>query len=190
MKKKGFTLIELVVAMGIFTVLSTIVVGAYVVVINLRGMTKSMNESQQKLRMTLEQISRLARQADQAKVTSSGRVLDLYFNGGTSSGSAYRYEVTGADPYGLGKRECASFTDPSTNRTCDSWTPTVTQPPVDMLGSLLTLNNNSVFSINSSVTPMTLLINLDGEVDFSNNYYDNKFNLESEIILEGLRWSK
>ncbi|MDD3481152.1 MAG: prepilin-type N-terminal cleavage/methylation domain-containing protein, partial [Patescibacteria group bacterium] len=78
--KKGFSLVEIVVAMGIFIVVMTLAVGAFVTVSRMKGLTSTMKESQQKVRIAMEMMTRLARQAEKVSVSLDGNTLDLYFD--------------------------------------------------------------------------------------------------------------
>lgn len=73
MSKRGFTLIELVVAMGIFAVLAVLLTGAYVTVMRMKDFTKTERDTQQKLRVAEEIITRLARQADRVKLPTADK---------------------------------------------------------------------------------------------------------------------
>lgn len=63
--QKGMTLIELVVAMAIFMLVITIAVGSFVSVLRLQTQTQTMTDVQQNGRIVLEQITRLATQAEE-----------------------------------------------------------------------------------------------------------------------------
>ena len=125
MKTKGTTLVELVVAMGIFTILSTMAVGAFVTVSRMKTMSASMRETQQKTRVAMETISRLARQADTVLVTDD--TIQMFFNTTTSNPSAYKYAIENrsvgqeAEQWKLYYYECDALVAPY--HTCDHWAP-------------------------------------------------------------------
>jgi prepilin-type N-terminal cleavage/methylation domain-containing protein len=79
MKKKGFTLVELLVAMSIFVMVLTMAVGAFVTISRFKTMASNMKESQQKIRVAEELIARLSRQAQSVSLTDSKTLL-LGFN--------------------------------------------------------------------------------------------------------------
>jgi prepilin-type N-terminal cleavage/methylation domain-containing protein len=79
MSKRGVTLVEIMVSMGLFAVLASIIVGAFVMTLNMKTLVTNMKESQQKTRMALEILSRLARQANRVEV------FDLAAGGGVRS---------------------------------------------------------------------------------------------------------
>jgi Tfp pilus assembly protein PilW len=57
--------------MGLFAILASIIIGAFVLILSMRTLVSNMNESQQKTRMALELVSRLARQANRVEFTTS-----------------------------------------------------------------------------------------------------------------------
>lgn len=191
MKKKGFTLIEMVVAMGIFALLSTIIIGAYVVVLNMKALTSTMKENQQKMRTTIELISRLSRQADRVEVrdatgiVSSSNTVVLYFYSGTPNLSATRFVIGpiggSSNPTTLYTQNCTSMSDQS----CTSW-----ESPDDLLGGTVDLETTSYFSISAAQVANipTLSFKLNGKIKSmtDNPYYSNTFNIENSVILESL----
>ena len=78
--KKGFSLLEVVVAMGIFTIIATLVVGAFVMISQMRVLVSITRENQQKTRVAMEMITRLSRQADKVFIQDEGKTLILRFN--------------------------------------------------------------------------------------------------------------
>lgn len=88
MKKRGMTLIELMVAISIFVIVMTLAIGGFVSISRIRAQVGSMKNSQQKIRVANEMIIRYAKQAERinlpdtdvsGKVTSN-RVLELYYD--------------------------------------------------------------------------------------------------------------
>jgi type II secretory pathway pseudopilin PulG len=194
MKKKGATLVEVVVAMGLFAILATVIVGAFVVVLNMKALTSTMKETQQKLRMALEITSRLGRQAKNIKVlngnqpstTGVGDTLELYFE----NNQATKFVIGRVN--NLGKRTLYTQDCITVNDYCSSWS-----QPNDLLGGEITLvdplngvQNRSEFAADVSAgnTP-TLTLRLYGRIDNANTYYSNDFNIENVIILESLPWA-
>lgn len=196
MNKKGITLIEVMVAMGLFAILSTLIVGAFVVVLNMKALTSTMKETQQKLRTSLELISRLGRQADRVEIYNSsnqmaerGQVVDLYFASDGTNPSATRFKIapttkTGeTNVFSLYMQECQTFT----SKDCTAWDPSEN----DLLDGRLTLDANSIFelTVTEPGNPPTLSIILNGQITNLNKYYQNEFSLENKVILENLPWS-
>jgi len=77
--KQGMTIIELIVAMGIFTIVTTLAVGSFVAISRMRMFALNLKESQQKVRIMTEMISRYARQADIVTVSDDNKKVDMYF---------------------------------------------------------------------------------------------------------------
>lgn len=67
--KRGITLIELIVAMAIFLVVITLAVGGFLSLLRLQTQTQTMTDVQQNGRIAIEQITRLARQAESLEIT-------------------------------------------------------------------------------------------------------------------------
>lgn len=201
MNKKGTTLIEVVVAMGIFAILATIIVGAFVLILNMKALTSTMKEAQQKLRMAIELTSRLSRQAKRVSVSGAqigaqpgaGNILDLYFD----SDTATRFSVTqdGDGRNKLYSEECGTFNNATGD--CIQWGINKN----DLLGGELDLNDrptnipgdtitNYVFvvTVGDGNTP-ALEIKLDGTINNIRQYYDNQFNIDNYVILESLPWA-
>ena len=78
-RKKGMTIVELMVAMSIFTVIITLAVGSFVAVSRMRLFALNLKESQQKVRIMSEMISRYARQADTVSVSSDNTTVEMKF---------------------------------------------------------------------------------------------------------------
>lgn len=79
-EEKGITLVELIVAMGIFLVVVTIAVGAFVSLIRLQSQSENMTSVQQNGRIALEQVTRLGRQAESVNILGSGDLEALGFS--------------------------------------------------------------------------------------------------------------
>lgn len=181
MVKKGYTLLELIVAMGIFVISLSLMVGAFVTISRMKALTSSMKEVQQKSRITIERISRLARQSDRAFVSPDGKTLDLYFSSETTNISAERFQIT-ADA--INQHYC---TDPNleTNKFCDA---TKWGPGSNMLGSQMIPLPSSVFEKKGTIPPV-LDIRLEIEIGtlVGNPYYRDNLVVSTEVILEGIR---
>lgn len=62
-KKRGVTILEIVVSMGIFVTVVTLAVGGFILAVRLQRKSLIMRETQQNSRIALEIISKYARQA-------------------------------------------------------------------------------------------------------------------------------
>jgi prepilin-type N-terminal cleavage/methylation domain-containing protein len=175
MKNKGFTLIEITVAMGIFSVVSLLVIGSVLMVLNLKTLTRNTKETQQKLRIAIEMISRDARQSKSPELSADGKTLTLNF-----SNTAVRYYIWGdaTNPYNLGKKSCLTFD--TTAGTCTTFEPT----GIALLGGLIELDPSSGFE-RTKGEPL-LYINFKGLIKniSDNQFYTNDFNLETAVFLE------
>lgn len=193
MNRKGMTIIEIVVAMAIFMVVVTLVIGAFVTVVRMKTLTSTMKESQQKTRIAVEMISRLSRQAERINLsgaTTPKRILELYFNiddAAKRSGIKFEIEQTGAtSDYELYMTDCITF---ATDGSCAStgWNTIRT----NLLGGTYTLNGASGFLLNPSTPiPPSLQIIFDGKIrglSPTNMYYSDDFKVETEVLLEGLK---
>lgn len=183
MTKRGMTLIELVVAMAIFMIIAMIAVGAFTSAVRMKKLTATMRESQQKLRISLEMISRLSRQANGVTVTSDNKTLVLRFKDKTGSEtfSEFTIEQSGSN-YDLFLKECTALVSshcPDSNKE-------------QLLGGVVSLTDQSSFSFNTNQLPPYLTIKLDGKIvgadSMTNNpYYTDDLNIKSSVILENLK---
>lgn len=184
MMKRGVTLIELVVAMSLFAVISTLAIGAYVTVTNMKALTASMRESQQKMRIATETITRLAKQADIVIIGAGGSELDLYFNTkGTPSATRF---IIGTNANGNKRLEQSTecLSPLTTSLNCTQWS-----QPVSMLSENLELTTGSAFSkIADGPTPELKII-LNGKYGdaATSSYYKDDFNIETAVILENVK---
>jgi prepilin-type N-terminal cleavage/methylation domain-containing protein len=186
--KRGVTLIELVVSMAIFLVVSTLAIGAFVTATRMRSMTGNMRESQQKMRVSYETITRLARQANKVVVSSNKKTLELYFNTKTGPITAARFSFEpGTDGNitikyydGCGSLNAALV-------SCSSW-----NTPIDMLGGSVYLDPasgaTSFTKVAGSLYP-TLKLHLEGRIGKLNGsvYFSDKITVDTTVLLEGIR---
>lgn len=123
MKKRGMTLIELMVAMSIFVIVMTLAIGGYVSISRTRILMGNMKDSQQKVRIANEMIIRYARQAEYIKLANDGSSLELYFDvdtGETPSAKKFqRSRISNTDPYDLLFYECTDSSPVA--RACSNW---------------------------------------------------------------------
>ncbi len=88
--KKGFTLVEIMVASILFVIVISMAIGGFIAMNRARILVGTMKETQQKLRVSMEMISRLAKEADSVSVYNSlgsqvpsggkGNSLELFYN--------------------------------------------------------------------------------------------------------------
>lgn len=176
--KKGYTIVEVVVAMGIFVVILTLLVGGFAAVSRMKALSSTMKETQQKTRNALERITRLARQAEKVEIGGNGDTLDLYFNISTSNKYAYRFEIKNN---GLYQSECSG------SLQCNNWTNS--QNLYEGVNLLNEISKDSKFVKINSIPP-TLEVELFGKVPSplgNNPYYTDEINLKTTIILEAIK---
>src|SRR3989304_2648377 len=77
---KGITLIELMVAMTIFLIVITLAVGGFISLIRLQSQTQTMTDVQQNGRIAIEQMTRLARQAESVDISGTGDIQQIVFD--------------------------------------------------------------------------------------------------------------
>lgn len=182
--KRGVTLIELVVAMGIFLVVVTVAVGAFVTVSRMKALTSTMKEATQKTRIASEMITRLARQGDKVMVQNQGKSLEIYYNTGIdASFYGYRFFLNNGD---LSYAECpiGSPAISLPGYVCN-WSNLGSST---LSGGVLVFDDTSVFQKTGTI-PSRLNVDLAGKIQAisSNPYYSNDFTIKTAVILEGLR---
>lgn len=179
----GFTLIELVVAMGIFLIIVTLAIGAFVSVSRMKAMTSTMREVQQKTRISLEMITRLSRQADKVITTANqSKSLELYFNlynDNPNYGNRFLIRDT-ANGGELVMYECETLT---TSCSADQWTNEEV-----LLGNTVKLKYNESYFRKSGTVPSRLEVRINGLINVNDNaYYSNEIILDTDVILEGIK---
>ena len=103
----GFTIVELMVAMGLFSVLTVLVFVSFVNIANIRTKTGSMKDSQQKIRMVTDQMTRMTKEASKVMIDKDPGdgdhngvyyTLTLTYNkikmgGGTAAAKTVKYVI-------------------------------------------------------------------------------------------------
>jgi prepilin-type N-terminal cleavage/methylation domain-containing protein len=177
--KRGISLVELVVAMGIFSIIATLVVGAFVVILNMKGLVSTMRESQQKLRVAIETTSRLSRQAEAVGISPNKRELTLFQNVGQPTMTKF---IITAD--GLYEQNCLTVN--ADDQACTSWDAN----QIDLLGGTMKLDittgTGSQFRKNGA-KPTTLEVNLVGKIEGAKSYYNDQFQINNVVVLESLK---
>lgn len=188
--KRGYTIIELLVAMGIFSVLATLIVGAFVTVSRVKGLALTMRESQQKIRMVSEAIARSAKEANgQLLLTSNGNggysQVNLYYSGDSTHVPPLppKYKKFIIDSGTITQYDCDNY-DPAT-RNCTSG-----EKPQQLLSESTTqveISDNSGFSIDNSKQTPVLKIDLTGKINGLAPYYNDTFQIINSVALENLQ---
>ena len=185
--KKGTTLVELIVAMAIFTVVSSLAISSFITVMRMKELGTNMKNSQQKARVALEQITRLARQADKVEITTSGGnyALKLYFLASTTK-SAVKFSfystnwANATNPNGtIYYYPCPSIVNNACSDATGDWNDY--SAGQDLFGGqgILKLYNATVvnkFEIDD-VLPPTLNISINGKIPGGSNnafFSDNR----------------
>ncbi|MEI7690660.1 MAG: type II secretion system protein [bacterium] len=214
-KKRGMTLIELMVAMGIFTVITTLAVGSFVAVSRMRMYALNLKESQQKVRIITEMISRYARQADTVIVEDDstivppedgkGKIVKMYFKTDTidtalNKSYASRFDIKSeGGVYKMKYYECKPTpTTPATRLCLDG-----SLVGVDLFSGSMQLDKTSKFVLNnnsnlkSTAGPTenvkayapSLNVILHSQLNKTTDPYYNSdaFDIETKVILENLR---
>lgn len=182
MPKKGYTLIELVVAMGIFIIAITLVVGAFATVSRMKALTHAMKETQQKTRIALETITRLARQSEKLvtpglDTNNKSKVVEMYFDV-KNNPLAIKFAIENSE---LNRYHCVAEISPD-DLTCSVW-----EKDANLLGGGVKLDEEqSSFEKVGSIPPL-LNISLHNKIDNSDPYYSDSVNIETAVILENLK---
>lgn len=174
--KKGVSLIEVMIAMGIFSAISAMTIAIFISMLNMKTMSSNMKESQQKLRISLEMVTRLSRQANRIVVRDNNREVELFY---TNPGASIKFNITPVDStnYKLTMSDCTTLT----GRSCASW-----KEPTDLVSGLIKLNSNSKFEKKTYGDLSALLIRLDGRIT-GINFTKDAFNIETEVLMESER---
>lgn len=210
-KKKGMTLIELMVAMAIFSIVLVIAVGSFIQMNNLRALAMNARESQQKLRMAIEVMSRYSRQADRVIVAEEQgdqyKEVRLFFNTKDSNPAnwyAVKFKFEGT-PITLNEYQCKPTTATDDNCTVAGW-----GNPQDLLGGEVELLSDADGGVNGFrknepvsfrdpatmnvtdediVIPTSLYIRMSGVIgqNSDNLFYKNDFDIQTRIILENVK---
>lgn len=201
MNRRGLTLVELIVAVSIFIIVTTFAIGTFVSIIRARMLIGNMRESQQKIRTVNETISRYAKEANYVKIPTAGETipipgdtLDMYFDSNTAATRISLVSTPTAGEYDLMYYEC---TDPArlATHTCASlsdWgVPTGWNTGVSLLGgkvvllsSALNPNGNPVFGLSGTRADV-----LDVKLLFRNGagIYRDDISIVNSVYLEGLK---
>lgn len=186
MKKKGLTLIELIVAMTLFVVVATLAIGGFVSITKVKILVSSMKNSQQKIRIANEMITRYAKQAEAISLDPSGNWIEMYFDVGDTNDSARKFVLSGSSSYDLLYYECASAS--LTQTTCSNWgTGTSLLGSSVGSGGTVSIANSGIFSLNANY-PSVLNVMMTVQSAMPNfSYFNNSITIENAVIMESLK---
>jgi type II secretory pathway pseudopilin PulG len=196
--KRGMTIIELIVAITLFVTVITLVLGSFVSISRTKLLVSSMKESQNKIRLISEMITRFGKEADRAKVTEGGRVVEFYFykkdnvSGETSEVSKKMFKLADGGEslvYYSCPSNPASPLDPVADEDCSS----EELLNVTDLGYKYQIqdrsgaNSYNIFSKRNTIPP-TLELKLKMlNITTTNNHFDDSIELTNLIILENVK---
>ncbi len=184
LKRRGMTIIELVVAITLFTVVVTLAIGGFVAVSRMKTLMVDMKDTQQKARLIYETVYRFAKEADTVSVSpnQSQLVLDYYNDlgvrelrkffelGSGSSTSFMYYSCEGANDFVADKSSC-------TREELLAGTKTSAY-------EITKISGNGYFDYNKSIPP-TLSLSMVIKNTRSDN--DPEIKLDNVIILENVK---
>jgi Tfp pilus assembly protein PilW len=177
MRKKGFTIFELMVSMTIFITFSTVVIGAFVSMTRLKSLSGTMRESQQKIRVSMEMISRLARQTDEIILPTANEARMYFDDNGTRTASKFVIDNTNRTIYYY---ECSQI---SANY-CTQWNNG--NPGTDLFGGRIQVNSGSFVRSGTFPPTFDVLLTLSTPAG-SSIFYTDSFTLDTTTILENVR---
>ena len=184
-KNKGSTLLEILVAMTIFSLVMTLAVAAFLNIMRTKSFTSTMKNTQYKVRIATEIVNRLSREANRVKASrvEGGHFMELFYeNPSTTELSALRFEIT-ADGY-LMLYECANTT--SLN-ICDgnNWI-----NPINIIGEDYVVSLDESYFIMrggiDSVVEFGVSVASRNSEDVS-DYYSDKISVTTSSVLENLK---
>ncbi len=187
-QKRGMTIIELVIAVTLFTVVVTLAIGGFTAVARMKTLMVDMKNTQQKARLIYETVYRFAKEADVVTVSSDHNklVLDYFDDAGSrevqkifvledeQSASFMYYSCLGTDNYAEGEYD--------TNIACNkeellTGTRTSTY-------EITKVNGEGFFTYEKSIPP-TLSLRMVIKNTRSDN--DPEIKLDNVIILENVK---
>lgn len=181
MRKKGLTLIELIVAMTIFVTVMTLCIGGFVAISKARALIGSMKETQQKVRVANEMIIRYAKQAEQI-VAVNNKTIELYFDV-TGAETAKKFAVSSEPENDLLYYECNHFTA----KVCDNWQPAEGNSLLGGKTKGIYLYNTDVFAVSPNApSVLNITLNIRNEVPGYASV-SNDMSVQNAVILEGLK---
>jgi prepilin-type N-terminal cleavage/methylation domain-containing protein len=188
MKKRGLTLIELMVAMTIFILVMTLSIGGFVAISKYRVLIGTMKETQQKIRVANEMIIRYSKQAEYASIAITGDSLELFFDiDNATVRSAKKFAVSTDGQNDLLYFECVTPSNSSTSCKDSSGNPNW-GTSTSLLGGkdkkIFLSDISDVFNLSSSF-PSVLELSLTVSNDPLG--YGGDMRIENAIILGNLK---
>jgi type II secretory pathway pseudopilin PulG len=185
MNKKGMTLIEVLVASTVFMILISLVVGSFISFSNMKSLSTKMRNSQEKLRVALDMISRNSRQASDVNIiTTNGEkrlvLMNTDTDGNIETGSQFIIEAPDANGLSnLYYLECSST-------ACNNFSTLSKTTGQNLLGGDIKLiyatsGFSRSFAVSSSPYLDIILNGSNGSS--SNNYYNDNFSIETGVVI-------
>lgn len=196
-KKKGVTLVELMVSMSIFTVVTSLAIGAFVTILNMRVMAGNMKNTQQKVRVAVETITRMAKQAEKVELTgpSKDQTLTLYFNL-SDAPTAVRFSTKWViDHEDVLYSRCDNIIPGSISGYICGTSDAKWEVPLDLFGGedAIKITDDppgaTSFGIEGTYPPK-LVFKLQGKIlphNISKAYYNDEIDIETKVILENIK---
>lgn len=196
--KRGMTIIELIVAITLFVTVITLVLGSFVSISRTKLLVGSMKESQNKIRLISEMITRFGKEADKAKVYDNGSSVDFWFYkknsaGVTQSVTAKKF-VLSAEGESLVYYNCqtnaGTITNPVFNNTDCAKEELLNVTDLGYKYKVLDrtgANTYNIFSKRNTIPP-TLDVNLKLlNITTTNSHFNDSIELSNIIILENIK---
>lgn len=187
--KKGFTLVELMVSSGIFVIVISLAVSGFLLISKMKILSTNMVESQQKVRIALEMISRLSFQAQKMQLSafdaSADQTLELYFNTKNDNVTGARFVITTNGK--LTFEECTTSNINTDNLSCNNW-----GQANNLLGNKVVLSRTSprISKFTKPATiPATIQVELYGNIAevIGNPYYNDVFDISTNILMSNIQ---
>lgn len=174
-KKRGFTLIEMLVSIAIFTIVVTIVMGTIVTIVDISRKTRTMTEAMSNLNLVMESMTRTLKTAKEITVNPSeyGAVIAVDQND-----KGVKYEVVN-NPNNGNKRGIKKTVNNDSSTTFNSSDGEfITSDDVEITGRMV-----QTFSYNGQPRSM---ISLKGRVETAKGIY-SEFILQTSIAQRQLK---
>ncbi len=204
--RSGFTLIEMVVSLGLFAILGVLVIVSYVSYANIQAKAVAMKNSQQKLRVAIDQIEKQVKEAKTVTISDDHKTLSLTFDQ-PGTYAAARYVISKIDDTyaSLSYSECnLSSYLAGVYVPCDGTVGSDinSAPSEDMLAitgngtsqaSVKLVDANSSFSWNSPQNVAGSNYNLDASISIAldatinyaaNSFYQDNFKLDTIVSVK------
>lgn len=185
-KNRGSTLLELLVAMTVFSVIMTLAVAAFLNIVRTKSYTSIMKNTQYKVRLSTEIVNRLSREASRvyaSRDVSGGNYLELYYeNEETLDFTALRFEITENQELMLYECRLALSLDSCPD---DDWI-----NPVTIIGDEYIVDSSKSYFVIRGGIDSVLEFGLKVATKDSENYsqyYSDEVIVKTSSVLEGLK---